>query len=191
VGIPLLFLLGMILASGCLFQPREPEEPTEDETPWINPVLPENVLSNMRSALETLTSTNYASSIGESFVFYPSGQDRAQAVSQGNPDYYAGYGKTRELDALGKLYTQVDSLRVEWNDGQGDWSIQGDSASVQLDNYELHAVYTTGATRTYQGEGILTFQEEGGQWFLVRWNESESENTTELSWGRLRLDLDV
>ena len=187
--VSLAILFGTILASGCLFQPRDPEPPSEDNVPWLNPVLPENVLANMKSALETLTSTNYNNSIWETFVFLPSGQDVSQAENQGSPGYYEEFGKIRELDALGKLYTQVDTLRVEWNDSQGDWSIAGDIASVELHNYEFHAVYVTGETRVYEGSAVLSFQEEGGQWYLAIWDEED--NATEQSWGRLRLDLDV
>ena len=189
-GISIAILFGTILASGCLFQPRDPEPPSEEEeVPWLNPVIPENVLANMESALETLTSTNYNNSIWETFVFLPSSQDVIQAENQGRPGYYEGFGKTRELDALGKLYTRVDSLRVEWNDSQEDWSVGGDFASVELQNYELHAAYATGETSVYQGSAVLSFQEEGGQWYLVEWDEEN--NATDLSWGRLRLDLDV
>ncbi len=195
-------LFGMILASGCLFQPRIPEEPNEVDVPWTLPIDPESVLENMRSAIDSQTSTNYQNSLGDEddedhrFKFIPSFNDEQEANNQGKPDYFLDFGITRELATLDKLYTQVDSLRVEWIfDPLTDMTQGSDLTTIALGDeedpigYQLFAVHENGETTIYEGSAELTLRLVGGQWFLTIWDESNSSATQ--SWGRLRLNLDV
>jgi len=189
-------LFGMILANGCLFQPRTPEDPDEDSVPWTLPIDPESVLENMRTAIDSQTSTNYQNSLGDgssenlTFTFIASFNDEQEAENQGKPDYFEGFGRERELAALDKLYTQVDSLRIEWNfDPNTDMTVGSEETTIDLDNYQLYVSRTGSETTIYEGSALLTLRLDGGQWFLIIWDETESSTTQ--SWGRLRLNLDV
>lgn len=193
-GILMVLMFGMILASGCLFQPRDAEWPNEEDIPWTLPIDPESVLENMRSAVDSQTSTNYQNSLGEGngeeFKFIASFNDEQEADNQGKPDYFVDFGKDRELAALDKLYTQVDSVKIEWNfDPETDMTVGSDEATIILDGYQLIVVRPGGESTTYEGSAELTLRLVGGQWFLTRWDESNSSATQ--SWGRLRLNLDV
>ncbi len=190
----MVLMFGMILASGCLFQPRDAEWPNEEDIPWTLPIDPESVLENMRSAVDSQTSTNYQNSLGEGngeeFKFIASFNDEQEADNQGKPDYFVDFGKDRELAALDKLYTQVDSVKIEWNfDPETDMTVGSDEATIILDGYQLIVVRPGGESTTYEGSAELTLRLVGGQWFLTRWDESNSSATQ--SWGRLRLNLDV
>lgn len=192
----LALLFGMILASGCLFQPRTPEEPDEDSVPWTLPIDPEAVLENMRTAIDSQTSTNYQNSLGTGdsedlqFRFIASFNDQQEAANQGKPDYFEDFGSARELAALDKLYTQVDSLRIEWNfDPAEDMTEGSEETLIYLDGYQLHVIRPGGEATVYEGSAELTLRLVGGQWFLTVWDESNSSATQ--SWGRLRLNLDV
>lgn len=182
--------LGMILASACLFEPREPSEPSGEQVQWIRPIEPENVLSNMRAAVNAQQRTNYENSLGDEFVFLPG----LQAAGEAPPGYFDEFDKRRELGALDKLFTQADSLHLEWNfDPNTDLTMDGtDAAEVILDNYELFVDYTEGEERIFQGSTKLYLEyigEPWHQWFLVGWDESEFNDAE--SWGLLRAILDV
>jgi hypothetical protein len=178
----------MILASGCIFTPRDAAQPDENSVEWIRPIEPGNVLANMRAALEAQQRTNYENSLSAAFVFHPLGRDAVDAP----PGYYVDFGRTRELAAIDKLYLQAETLSLDWNyDANTDLTESGDSAYIQLDDYQLTVLYTTGDEVLYEGEVRLTLADEGGQWQLVIWDESESSAEQENSWGRLRAILDI
>jgi len=188
----------MILASGCLFQPREPEKPDQSSVPWTLPIDPESVLENMRSAIDSRTRTNYENSLGEGsteelqFVFLPSLNDEQQASDQGKPNYFEGFDRARELAALDKLYTQVDSTRIDWNfDPATDMTQGADETTIFLDDYRLYVGFTGSEPIVFEGAAVLTLRLVDGQWFLTKWDETDSPSEYQQSWGRLRLNLDV
>lgn len=188
-GMALSFLFGTVLANGCLFQPREPETPSEDSAPWILPIDPQNVLANMESALESLTSTNYENSLGEEFQFFPSWRAEEDAAQVGFS--FEGYRNSRELDALAKLYTLVDSLRVEWNfDPSEDMTEGPDEAQITLEDYQLFVSYSGSEPTEYSGSAEMTLRLVDGQWVLVTWDESNSTASDLPDWGQLRVTLD-
>lgn len=181
--------VGMIFAllagGACVFTPRSPEAPIDSDVEWLPPFEPENVLANMESAVEARFLTNYKDSLGEEFVFTPSPLDVAEAP----PNYFTGFGKTRELAALEKLFTQVTALAVNWNYGEEDITVSGTEATFTLESYELVVTYANGDVVSYAGYAVLTLFKTGSQWRLVEWDESPS--VSNLSWGRLRANLDV
>lgn len=187
-----LTLIGMLFASGCLFVPRDAAEPDSDAVEWIRPISPENVLANMKAAIDSRTKTNFENSLAEAYEVLPSQDDVNQAMLIGKPEYFDNFGKERELAALDLLYTQVDALSLEWDfDPDEDLDQSASEATIILDNYRLTATYIGSGETVYEGYVVLTLQEIDGQWFLTNWDESTAPSSSALSWGRLRLDLDV
>ena len=182
--------IGIVLASlgggGCVFQARSPQAPIDSDVEWLPPFDPENVLANMKSAVEARFLTNYKDSLDESFAFIASATDISEAP---RPGYYDGFGKSRELAALEKLFTQVDALTLNWNYGEDDITVGATDAEFRLSNYELQVSYANGDEVSYAGYAILRLVKTGSQWRLKEWDESPSVST--LSWGRLRGNLDV
>ncbi len=181
-----LVLFGMILASGCVFTPRDPAEPSDNNVEWIRPIEPEAVIVNMEAAIEARQALNYENSLAEDFDFTPSVVDSTEA----SPGYFATWGKTRELSGMDRLYTQVDSLRLEWNfDPNEDMDDFGDYAIIDLDNYQLFVSYTGSEQVVFEGVARLYLRDIDGQWFLYLWDElgANSDN----SWGRLRSNLEI
>lgn len=182
----LLRVAGTILASavfgGCVFTPRTPEAPLASDVSWIRPSEPANVLANMKSAVEARFLTNYKDSIDESFLFTPSSFDAGEAP----PDYFTEFGKSRELAAMEKLFTQVDAIDLNWN--YEELYIEASAAQFEA-NYELTVTYSNGDEVVYAGDALLNLEKFGSEWRLVGWDESPS--SANQSWGRLRANLDV
>ena len=182
-------LIGTILASGCVFTPRDAEEPSGETVEWIRPIEPGNVLSNMRSAINALQQTNYGNSLAEDFSFIPSTNDEQEAP----PGYFDVFDKNRELNGIDILYTRVNSLQLEWNFNPNEDLVEaGDEATIYLleeNYYQLTVTYTGGEEIVYEGNAVLSLRYEGGQWQLFLWDESG--NSKQQSWGRLRVALDI
>ncbi|MDD3643239.1 MAG: hypothetical protein PHQ19_07255, partial [Candidatus Krumholzibacteria bacterium] len=69
----------MMLAAGCLFEPRDPETPTGDEGgDWIIPKSPKDVFLNLSTGLAAAGNSNYERSLADDFAFVPREQDRLQ-----------------------------------------------------------------------------------------------------------------
>ncbi len=182
-------MIGTILASGCVFQPREPMAPSGDNVEWIRPIEPGNVLANMRSAVNAQQETNYSNSLAEGFLFVPLQRD----VDAAPPDYFEDFDKERELAAIRKLYTQTTTLQLEWNFNPNEDILEetGNEVKIELDDYQLTVTYTSGDEVLYQGYAVITMRYENSQWQLYLWDESGSDSPEENSWGRLRANLQV
>jgi len=179
-------LAGMILATGCVFEPRTPSDPSEVTVGWIRPIEPENVLFNIKAGIDAEYSTNYSNSLHADFTYVPS----AGNVEEAPDGYFDDWDAERELAALDKLFLQVDSLRVEWNfDPNEDLTESGDEAIAELENYQLFASYSGSEQVVYEGYARLILRYENSQWQLYQWDESD--NGSLQSWGRLRANLQI
>jgi hypothetical protein len=179
-------LAGMILATGCVFEPRDPSDPSEVTVGWIRPIEPENVLFNLKAGIDAEYSTNYSNSLHADFTYVPS----AGNVEEAEPGYFDDWGAERELAALDMLFLQVDSLRVEWNfDPNEDLTESGDEAIAELEGYQLFASYSGSEQVVYEGYARLILRYENSQWQLYRWDETD--NGSYQSWGRLRANLQI
>jgi hypothetical protein len=181
-------LAGMILATGCVFEPRDPEDPSEVVVDWIRPIEPENVLFNMKASIDAEYSTNYSNSLHADFTFVQSFGN----VEEAAPGYFDDWGAERELAALDALFNQAISLRVEWNfDPNEDLTESGDEAIAELTNYQLFVTRPPDSEVVYEGYAklVMKYDTESSQWQLYRWDESE--NGSYQSWGRLRADLQI
>jgi hypothetical protein len=79
----LLALLAFLLGCG-IFEPREPEEPTQSGLNFIPPTDPEIVITNLQAAVDQKNIANYMSCFTDPqrqnhpFVFFPSAEGSAQ-----------------------------------------------------------------------------------------------------------------
>jgi len=182
--------VGMILAilagGACVFTPRSPEAPIDSDVEWLPPYEPENVLANMESAIEARFLTNYKDSLDETFAFTASSRD----VLEAPPGYFESFGKSRELAAIEKLFTQVDDLQLNWVFDQIEVEDNGTTYKYKRLGYALVVSYPNGDDITFAGDKIeLELQKFGSEWRVIRWDETE--NSEVLTWGRLRANLDV
>jgi hypothetical protein len=181
-----LILFGMILASSCVFTPRDPAEPSDNNVEWIRPIEPEAVIVNMEAAIEARQALNYENSLADDFDFTPSTFDSLEAAT----GYFDDWGKARELASIDRLYTQVDSLRLEWHfDPNEDLDEFGDYAIVTLERYQLFVSYTGSDQVVFEGSARMYLRDIGGQWFLYLWDELGEDFDN--SWGRMRANLEI
>lgn len=176
----------MLLASGCVFNPRSPEQPAEIDIEWIPAHQPENVLANMEAAVEARYISYYQDSLHEEFLFNAS--DRAIA-QQPWDQYFEEFGLDRELGAMEALFSQVEALQLDWNYDDEDLEEVGDEAIFRLEDYELTVDYDDGSQRVFSGAAELTLIRTGSEWHLKFWDEAL--NSAESSWGSLRASQEI
>lgn len=80
-------MLSLLVLAGCsLFEPREPEEPSQSSSDFQQPTIPEIVISNLKSAIAQKNVQNYASCFSSpsrrEFTFIPSPEALARYSSE-------------------------------------------------------------------------------------------------------------
>lgn len=105
--------LGCLLclpATGCLFSTRTPEFPSVNNVPWLDPIEPAKVLTNVATTLSARSIGNYDRSLASDFTFVPAEADRAYLMGSGDPTFYDSppWDKQRELDTLTSIFLESD-----------------------------------------------------------------------------------
>lgn len=182
--LPLTFCL--FVASGCdIFQTRTPQPPQQGQSSFVPATLPEQVITNLESAIEDENVVNYLSCLsdttsgGRAFSFSPSA-DAPQQVFQ-------GWNKTMEGGYFDKLVAQSlkSQAPVLTLSSPISQPLGGSSDSVLYSaNYILEW-----PNNTYPQEvkGILQFHlghNTNQIWSIYYWTDSKTDT---LTWSDLKV----
>jgi len=170
----------------CLFSTREDEvqPPGTGGCPVVSLNDPLQVFSALKQALNVCKQdANYERALSSTFLFSPTLQD---SLDQNfiNTGVFDNWNKTRELEALGLLLADAQTLLAEF------------SPSVEINkntfvryrvNYELGVVATAtpADTTRYRGVAFFDVRNEGGNWRLTYWNDIDTVDGFS-TWGYLR-----
>ncbi len=177
-------LLPMVLLvfGGCLFSPRNAEDPGGEGTSWVVPDFPEKVFDNMTTGLEDLSGANYEKSLGETFLFIPLPGDKDQY-----PGVFDLWNKTREVEAMNRLISDAKEINLDFKNLT---IITQDISAAQFEGrYDLMVVSKAVAdTSIYRGKARFSLKEGSKGWELMQWEDIESDAQYP-SWGFLRAQL--
>lgn len=171
---------GLVLATGCLFEPREANNPDSGST-WVKPDLPSKVFANMETGIEDLSGGNYERSIGAAFTVVPLPGD----IAQNGPEAYAGWNAEVELSVLQRMLGSASKIEVEFT-GLNPVNEQGDL-------FQFEASYTLTITpindplalEIYQGKARFDFLNGSSGYELIKWEDLETVPGFP-TWGYLR-----
>ncbi|MCI0450803.1 MAG: hypothetical protein L0Z51_00245 [Candidatus Latescibacteria bacterium] len=171
--------------SGCLFDTREPDEPTPggDACSAIALDVSNAVFEAITCALESEQDAAYERVISERFVFSPT-QDDSLDQTWGGAPVYENWNKTVELDVFSLMLSDAQTLAVEFSP-----SILINQTTFVRYRVEylltVVNVATPGDTTQYGGVAQFDVRNEGGNWRLTFWDEVET--VPDLStWGFLK-----
>lgn len=187
--------LSLAGASGCFFEPREPEVAVPFDsltTRWRQANDPAILVNNVKVTFEDQQITFYERSFhAETFVFVPDPQDRADFAAQSQFPF-EGYGLEEEKRVAETIFndTRFDHIFVEY-DSLHFQETGVDTARWRY-SYELFLVDSISAdTRdtTSRYAGVLTFfmRDFGSEWRLYAWEDLRSGEPID-TWGKLRGD---
>jgi hypothetical protein len=183
--VPLLSLLLITgIAGGCgLFEPRDPEEPSQSSLNNRPPTEPSIVIANLQSAVEQRNPTNYITCFSDvargaqPFIFIPSA------------DAAAAYGGTLSTWTLDEERSYFQNLVAR--SGQQAYAsltlnlktttVTSDSVVSAYDYILVFEHSDPGFPKTARGSLQFTFREDASNfWAIQRWVDFKS--TTDVSW---------
>lgn len=182
----LLLLVGFIGMAGCVFNPREAEDPDSDDGgTWITPGLPKDVFANLASGLAAAANSNYERSLHEDFTFIPRPEDRVEL----GDEVFDGWDKAVEMAYLTRLKgIYLGDRLVQFGDENGEF--EREDIAVGRAEFEGDYVMTldTGdgsEPEVYEGRAIFIIVEANQGWMLLSWEDVEVIGTNPTS-GYLR-----
>jgi hypothetical protein len=171
----IVLVLLLFLTSGCgLFSTRNPEAPDTGRRTWETPRVPDDVLTNMRSALFERDAVNYLRSFNpDAFQFIADQVTVARDPSVANWDYDMESQHVAKLFSSGTL--PADSILIVTFTSPVE-TILGDSAEVRV-QYDLQAgVALTGVPHHVAGTADFFFRiGTEGYWQINRWQDTRTE----------------
>jgi hypothetical protein len=159
-----------LVLNGCIFDPREPENPSTEKVRWIPPNNAYDVLENMKNGLKATSNSNYEKSLASDFVFKP----HPQAVSDIG-DVFEGWNKEAEKGFLTRLKTEFTGERkIRFGDENGEW----DREDISVGEAELEGEYKITLSagdateeEIYAGKAVFIFVESDVGWVIKKWED--------------------
>ena len=170
--ITVIVLAAMLAGGGCLFEPREAEQPLdESEGDWVVPKTPKDVFLNLVTGLSSPGNSNYERSLADEFTFTPRDQDRSNF-----PDgTFDDWTKEVELEILSRVKGDYQGERTAQL-GDEDGQFAREDVQVGYAEYEGRYMLTLDPgdgsdPDIYAGTAVFYIEEKTSGWVLVRWED--------------------
>ena len=182
-------LVLLLLAQGCVFDPRDAEPPdTDEQDTWIIPNTARDVFLNLESGFESPKNSNYDRSLDPEFRFYPRTEDELTLGS----DAFADWTKTVELGWLTRVKEEYPAartvqfgdseLRFEYEDTSSNPAVFEGQYMITLDPADGSGVDTVAGIARF-----VVYQGTQG-WVLTEWRDIDVNGNYPTS-GYLRATL--
>ncbi len=184
----LVVFLAAALASGCgLFEPRDPEEPSQSSLNYRPPTDPDIVITNLQSAIEQKSVANYAACFADAsrgaspFVFIPSA------------DAAAIYGTTLGSWSLQEEQEYFQNIIARSNQQANatlaltlkTTTVSSDSVVSAYDYVLVFEHNDPGFPKTARGSLQFTLREDASNfWMIQRWMDFKT--TGDISWSHFK-----
>ena len=174
----------MLFASCDMFHTRSPEEPAGEAGTWLQPVAPDLVVDNLRSAVAELNAANYRRSLAQEFMFTPTAAAYAR-----DPDQWQNWTQAQEN---GYFVTVAEAARGRMGNLL---RLENETTELSDSEYILDAHYlllikhgSQQIADTLQGRLIWVITRGGdGLWTLTRWSDQSVGAVN--SWSDLKAEF--
>ncbi|MCF7797246.1 MAG: hypothetical protein K9N11_02505 [Lentisphaeria bacterium] len=190
----LLVLVGFLFLAACeLFQPRDPQPPSDGNSPyqWLQPTTWEIVLTDLELAFKALNQKYFLDVLAdtatsdEGFTFIP---DPNVAHTSGQD--FTNWGYTEESQFLEAIFSRLstDTTNTLTWFNKIETTLSLDEMQIQAD-YQLHLKFKTASRETYpehlSGRALLLIKRQNNNyWQITRWEDAGNDSMP--SWTYLK-----
>ncbi len=182
------FLIVSLLAASCgLFEPRDPEDPSQSSLNFKPPTDPSIVISNLQSAIEQKNAANYISCFGDEtkgqapFVFIPS-PEAAALYAAVLDNWTLDDEQSYFLNLIARGGTQAFASLSLTAKGS---TVSADSVVYGYDYILVFEHSETGFPKTARGTLQFTLRvTQSNIWTIQRWMDFST--TGEVSWSHFK-----
>lgn len=170
-----------LATSGCsLFEPRDPQPPSQSGSSFVPPTSPDIVISNLQSSIAQKNAQNYIRCFSDPFRFVPSTEAAAQY-----PGVLNSWTRSQEYDYMVNLISRAIP------NGVSSLLLTQTASIVTADSviYNYDYVFTfqhTEASFPPMARGNLQFAigVDNSNWSIYRW--SDFKTTADISWSSFK-----
>lgn len=176
-------LVLVVLAGGCIFEPREAQDPTQvSGPPWVPPLYLGNALGNMKRSLESKVLTNYGRAFSGTSLLME--LDPSDLSDLGENLFDPWSASQEEARMTGILNGTTATLSVTWTVGD---SLDESSSERYYRDLRYRLTFTrSGISVVYSGMVDLYFTDDGtGSWYVTKWVDKR-DGSANRTWGWLR-----
>lgn len=168
----ILTLAACLFSSGCIFSPREPEQPSSGEQDnWILPNTPKDVFINLQSGFASSKNSNYERSLDATFEFLPRTEDEANL----GQDVFEGWNKDIELQWITRVKGDYPGTRsLHFGDENGQFPIE----DIQVGQATFEGPYVMvldsgdgSGAETYAGIARFKIVHGSTGWVMTLWQD--------------------
>ncbi len=176
LGLAVLLLTGLVLLSGCLFTPREPEKPgTGVQIDYLPKSAPANVWANLEKSLEASHAPGWEDNISLiEFRYIP--DDEARDLFP--PDTFIGWDRPREVTYINNFYNSGVSIVAQMvQTGFVFPPASGNEMTIEDIIYDLVVTNDAdGSVVRYRGKCDVIFRLEANFWYIYEWRDLQGES---------------
>lgn len=166
----------VLMLSGCLFTPREPEPPsTGQQIIYLPKSSPANVWTNLQTSLVATHSPGWEDNISQiEFRYIPDDQ----AAQQFPPGTFVGWDRSREVNFINGFYNSGVSIVANMiQDGFAFPPPSGSQMTIEDIIYDLQVTNDAdGSVVRYRGSCDVIFRLEANFWYIYEWRDLQGES---------------
>jgi len=165
-------------ASGCIFEPRDPELPgTGQQVEYLPQSSPQNVWANLEKSLLNTDAAGWERNISSlEFRYDPDDQANDQF-----PGQFPGWDRGREINFINNFYNSGVSVTAQMRNDE--FEIPGTSGNeVRWEGVIYDLTVTNLADNSavrYRASADITFRLEGPSWYVYLWDDRNGESPPE------------
>ncbi len=169
----LLVLLALMMLSGCIFNPRNPELPIGDPINYLPRTEPIKVWENIQLSLNNNDSFGWEDNLHPDFTYFPDSEAESQFSGA-----FAGWNLAKEMNFITSFYsTGVSTLSKMRNDDFYPPEPAGDEVRWEGVIYYLRVTNASDGSETrYRASANITFRFEGNSWYVYLWEDLIGES---------------
>ncbi len=166
----------VLMLSGCLFSPREPEPPsTGEQIIYLPKSSPANVWANLQTSLQATHSPGWEDNISQiEFRYIPDDQ----AAAQFPPGTFVGWDRSREVSFINGFYNSGVSILAQMiQSGFVFPPPSGSQMTIEDIIYDLQVTNDAdGSVVRYRGSCDVIFRLEANFWYIYEWRDLQGES---------------